>query len=157
MTGYACSQGYETPYHFVSMTVDDLAAEMRAGSSFAFYCGYSNCPWCNVMLNHLNNVADERGVKVGYLDTRANPEWKSNTDVEGYDTLVELLGSAIDEDDGGEKHLLVPHVFFIKDGALVYDHAGTAEGQEEADQALNNSQIAELEEAYRKGFEAIGQ
>ena len=155
MSGYECAAGYEQPYCFVDMTVDDIAREVEAGSTFAFYSGFDTCPWCGVMLNSLNDAAIEAGAKVGYLDTRADPSWSSNLDIDGYDTFVELFGSALDEDDDGKKHLYVPHVFFIKDGKLVYDHAGTVPGQASPSDALSDEQLEELKGIYRQGFDEI--
>ena len=155
MSGYECAAGYDKSYAFVDVTVEQIAQEMAAGKSFAVYAGYADCPWCNVMLNTLNDAAVERGEVVGYLDTRKDPSWQSNLDLEGYDTFVELFGSALDADDSGTPHLYVPHVFYVKDGSLVWDKAGTAPGQVSPSDALTEDQKRQMADGFAEGFDKI--
>ena len=103
----------------------------------------------------LNEQALAAKQPVGYLDTRANPEWKSNVDIDGYDAFAERFASVLDTDDDGAPHLYVPHVFFIKDGQLVYDHSGTVPEQETPDQALTSAQQEELANYFTEGFAAL--
>lgn len=155
MSGYACLEGYEGETAFVDMTVADIAKEMEAGSSFAFYAGFKTCPWCNVAIPILNEEALSRNQLVGYLDTRADPTWTNNTDVTDYDVLMDLVGSAFGQDDDGNPHLYVPQVFFVKGGELVYDHSGTVPDQDSPDDALSDSQVDDLRACYVQGFSAI--
>lgn len=155
LDSYECFSDYEGEYAFVSMTVQDIVAEMDAGSTFAVAAGFSNCPWCNTLFPYLNEVAIQRGATLGYLDTRANPEWQSNIDIDDYDLFAERFGSVLDEDADGIPHLYVPHVFFIKDGQLVDDHAGTVSGQENASDELSAEQQEELRTILNAGFDAL--
>lgn len=144
MSGYSCSEGYEGEYRFVDMTVDDILAEMDAGTSFVLFAGFADCPWCNSLLNPLNDIATEKGLLIGYLDTRRNPAWKNNKDVEGYDKLAERIGAWFDTDDDGSPHLYVPEVFYIKDGEVVTAHQGTVPEQEDPKVELTPEQIQKL-------------
>lgn len=144
MSSYDCAAGYDKEYQFVNMTVREVAAEMEAGSTFMVYAGYNHCPWCNSMLNPLNDIALERGIKVAYIDTRADPSWQSNLDLLDYDLFVELFGEVLGEDENGIPHLYVPHCFFVKDGTLVADHAGTVPSQENSSDPLTEEQLVEF-------------
>lgn len=155
MSGYACMTDYDKDTVFVSMTVDDVLRKMDEGASFTFYMGFPACGWCNVMLTTLNDQALEHNVVVGYVNTRANPEWKNNTEIDDYDKFVERFGSELKVDDAGNPHLYVPHVFFIKDGKLVDNHAGTVEGQTSPDQQLTSDQKQTLADTFDKGFTAV--
>lgn len=155
LESYECFSDYAGDYAFVSMTVQDIVAEMDAGSTFVVAAGFSNCPWCNTLFPYLNEVAIQHGATVGYLDTRANPEWKSNIDIDDYDLFAERFGSVLEADDDGTPHLYVPHVFFIKDGQLVDDHAGTVSGQESASDELSAEQQEELRSILNAGFDAL--
>ncbi len=143
MSNYACAAGYDKEYQFRNMTVAEVAAEMDKGSTFVVYTGFNKCPWCNAMLNMLNDVALSRGIEIAYIDTRANPSWKSNMDIGDYDLLVERFGDAIPEDDDGRKHLYVPHCFFVKNGQLVHDHSGTVPSQAGPNDPLSEEEINE--------------
>lgn len=155
MSKYDCAADYKNDYQFVDMTVAQVAMEMDAGNSFVVYAGFDHCPWCNAMLNYLNDVAIERGIKIGYIDTRKDPSWQSNLDLADYDLFVEKFGSALPDDDEGRKHLYVPHVFFIKKGQLVDDHPGTVPSQSNSSDPLSDEQIAELRAIYNAGIDAI--
>ena len=156
MSGYACAADYEQDYRFADMTVAEVAAEMDAGTTFALFVGFDECPWCNSILNLLNDVASERGITFAYIDTRRDPSWQSNTDLEDYDLFIERFGSVIEPDDSGEPHLFVPHTFFVKDGDLVADHAGTVATQEESSDALSSEEQEEFKDIIRGYLSQIG-
>ena len=154
MSGYeAFEAGDQTV--FASMTVADIAAEMKAGSTFAVFCGFADCPWCNALVPYLNDVALERGVRVGYLDTRADPAWQSNTDIADYDLFVDLFGSYLSDDDEGAPHLYTPFVIFIRGGEVADIQDGTVPSQEDAHDALSAEQEAELVQALNGKFDQL--
>jgi len=152
MSGYSCAADYKGEYRFVGMTMAEVDAKMSEGATFALFCGFDDCPWCNVMLNPLNDVATERETHIGYIDLRKNPAWETNLDLEDYDLLVERFGDALGLDDQNRKHLYAPHVFFVKDGKMVADHDGTVPSQADPAEKLTDEQLAELKAIYNDCF-----
>lgn len=144
MSSYDCARDYTATYQFVDMTVADIIAEMDAGSTFIVYAGYNHCPWCNSILNHLNDLAIDRDFKIGYLNTRAKAEWQSNLDITDYDVFAQRFASVLPDDDEGRKHLYVPHIFFIQKGQVVADHPGTVPSQEDSNTPLTEAQVEEF-------------
>lgn len=155
LSSYACAEGYDKDYRFVDMTVAEVVAEMKAGASFVLFCGYDNCPWCNVILNPLNDILTERGIYAAYIDTRKDPSWTSNVDIDDYDLFVEAFGSELKEDDQGIPHLYVPHTFFVKDGMLINSRQGTVEGQEQPDDPLTDEQLADYRDFVNDALNQI--
>ena len=155
MTGYDGLKNYTRELKFVDITMDDVDKAMKAGESFVLYCGYKDCPWCNSIISIINDVAIEYGTDIGYLNTRRDPSWSSNLDMEGYDTFTKYFGDYLELDDDGVKHLYVPHIFFVKDGNVVSEHSGTAKGHENASDPLTQEQKDELTETLREGFSAV--
>lgn len=150
MSGY---EGFTDENHvFYDMTVSDAAGLMDQGKTFAVYFGFAKCPWCIDAVPVLNEEAKAAGMKVGYVDTRKDPSWQSNLDVDDYDLLTEKFGEYLEYDDDGIRHLYTPHVFFIKDGAVVYEHSGTADGHVAYEREMSPEELEELTEAYREGF-----
>ena len=131
------------------MTVKDVIAEMDAGHSFAVYFGFSSCPSCQAARPALIAATIEYDQILGYVDTRADPAWTSNMDIDDYDLFVERFGDYIPLDENGLKHLYVPHVFFIRDGTVIYDVGSVPEGEEKS------LSFAERKAAYAAGFEAL--
>ena len=104
-------------YVFVKSSVKQMAEMMDEGKSFCIYFGFARCPWCRDVMPILNEAAKQSGVDtVYYVDTRENPEWKSNLDIDDYDLLVERAEQFLEEDENGIPHLYTPLVLFIKDG-----------------------------------------
>lgn len=155
MEGYEGLRNYTRELKFRDVTVADIDKAMKANGSFVLYCGYKDCPWCNRMISILNDSAIEYGTQIAYLNTRKDPSWSSNTDIEGYDIFVKYFGDYLDTDSESKKHLYVPHVFFVKDGVVVSEHPGTAPGHEDASDELTNEQKSELKEIFEEGFTAI--
>lgn len=154
MSGY---EGFADENHvFYDMSVREAAEQMEKGKTFVIYFGFAKCPWCIDAVPVLNEEAKKAGMKVAYADTRRDPSWQSNLDLEDYDLLVEILGDYFEYDDNGIKHLYTPHVFFIKDGKVVSEHSGTVEGHVAYEREMTPQELEELREAYRKGFELLG-
>ncbi len=154
MSGYAIEE-LKGDTVFRSMTVKDMEKEMKDKNSFAVYFGFNDCPWCKKVLPTLNEVAKKEGFDVGYVDTRKDPSWSSNLDIDDYDKFVELAGQYLDTDKEGKKHLYVPHVFFIKDGIIVDEHDGVVPGYDSPSDEMTDEQKKELEKVYKECFDKI--
>lgn len=153
MSGY---EGFtDTDHVFVDMSVKDVKEQMDQGKSFAVYFGFAKCPWCIAALPILNEEAKAAGMKVGYVDTRKDPSWQSNLDIDDYDLFTEMFGEYLDYDDDGILHLYTPHVFFIKEGKVVYEHRNTVEGHVAYERQMSEEETSLLHEFYRKGFEML--
>jgi len=153
MSGY---EGFtDTEHVFYDMTVAGMLEYMDAKESFAVYFGFDNCPWCLDAMPVLNEAAKEYEAEVGYIDTRKNPAWQKNVDIDDYDKLVERIGNYFTYDNDGNRHLYTPAVVFIKDGEVVLYHEGTVESHNARERSMTDEEIEELKEIYREGFEAI--
>lgn len=145
--------GYEdftdTEHVFYDMTVKEMIDKIDNKDTFVVYFGFSECPYCNVAVPLLNDVAKDYDSIVYYIDTRSNEEWESNMDIDDYDLVVEYLGEYLDYDDDGKKHLYTPHVFFFKDGEVVKEHEGTIDGKTDE---MSTQDVEELKEIYTEGF-----
>ena len=153
MSGY---EGFTDKDHvFFDMTAEDLKKTMDSESSFVVYFGFAQCPWCTKAVPILNETAKEYKSTVGYVNTRKDSSWKTNTDLKDYDLVVEYLGEYLEEDSDGIKHLYTPHVFFVRSGKVVFEHSGTLEGPSDPEKTLTESEKQELKDIYRQGFELM--
>ena len=154
MSGYGVDEIKDSNV-FRSMTVKDMAKEMDNKNTFAIYFGFNNCPWCKRILPVLNDMAKKEGMEIGYMDTRKDPSWSSNLDIDDYDKFVEIAGSYLDTDSDGKKHLYVPHTFFIKNGEVVYSHEGVADNLEDPKGELSEDMKESIRNAVREGFDKM--
>lgn len=155
MSGYA-SYDENTEYNFVSSNVAEVLSKMNHGDTFTAYFGFSDCPWCVCEMPLLNEAAADNGQEVLYVDTRANPEWKSNSDIDGFQDLVNSsIGQLLEIDEDGSRRLYVPLVLFVKDGTITAYHQGTLEGHNAHENpVLTEEQSAKLLEILNAGFAA---
>lgn len=156
MSGYACAENYMQDYVFRDISVAEVASEMDAGTSFVLYCGFNTCPWCNSILNYLNDVALDRNISVAYIDTRKDPAWQNNLDLLDYDLFAEKFASELSEDENGIPHLYVPHIFFVRNGQLVSSHSGTVPTHEIASDPLTEEEVAQFKQTLTESLESIG-
>lgn len=122
---------------FYDITVKEVQSKIQNKETLTVYFGFAKCPSCNEAMPVLNEVAKENNAEVAYINTRKDASWQSNMDMKDYDVVLELFGQYLQYDDDGKKHLYTPHVFFIKDGDVVYEVEGVNE---------------QLKENYEKGF-----
>ena len=159
MSGYGGLSDYSGPLPFVDVTVQDIHKLMEDGETFVIFISFERCPWCNAVIKYFSEVAAEYAdsvAKVAYLNTRRNPEWKSNLEIDDYDLFVRDFDEYLDYDSEGIKHLYVPHVFFIKDGRVVYEHQGAlASMGSDPETVLTDAMKEELRDLYREGFKLL--
>lgn len=153
MENYKDMEGVESV--FVDVTVKDVQELMKNKETFALFASFESCPWCNLLVSHLNRVAKERGETIAYLDTRKDPSWASNIDIDDYDIFIELFGEYLEPDEAGIPHLYVPMLYFIKDGQAVSARNGVHPEIESADQVLSNELIKKLEADLGSYFDQI--
>lgn len=95
--------------------INDILDILKEGTGVVFL-GFPECPWCQAYVPILNEVAREHNYKKIYyyniMEDRKNK-------TEEYNTIVEILNNYLSTNDSGEKHIYVPNVTFVKDGAVV--------------------------------------
>lgn len=106
-------------YVFAKSNIKDMYERLNRKETFVIYFGFARCPWCRDLMPVLNEASKlANHGKVYYANTRENPEWKSNIDMDDYDLLVEIAFDYLEYDEKGIKHLDAPTVYFIKDGTI---------------------------------------
>ena len=141
---------------------------LREGTGVVYF-GFPECPWCRNMIVPLLEVMQEEGEKVYYynaysirddkdLDENGNiVTYKEGT--ENYYKILELLGDKADVyeglNDDSIKRLYFPTVVFVKHGKVVDKHVSTVDSQKTPFKKLNNKQIKELKDIYRKNIKKM--
>lgn len=126
------------------VTTKDVLSAINDGHAFVALFGYSKCPDCQKTVPTLMESAEEHGETIKYVNTRSNPEWDSNTDIDDYDELCDVIGDYLPKDTDGAPHLQVPTVVFVKNGAI-----------ERVVQEGDAKDTDEQRSLYDAGFESI--
>ena len=153
MSGYSALTGEDTVFR--DMSIQDLVWEMDAGSTFVVVFSHGGGGQLNAVLPVLNELGTEETIPIGYVNTRKKPEWHSNTAMEDYDLLVQVLGEYFPLDELDRPHLYVPHVFFIRKGEVVFEYAGAVPDYDGSSDPLTDKQAGLLMGIYREGFDLL--
>ncbi len=150
---YATYDPNET-YVFIRSDVKEMYERMHNNESFAIYFGFHRCPWCRDLMPVLNDASKEAGIEtVYYVNTRENPEWKSNIDIDDYDLLVEMAFDYLPYDEKGIKHLDAPTVYFVKGGKI--ETAVFSPSYDAKKRSISKWQKKQLKKKLLKAFEII--
>ena len=135
---------YDGESRLVETDVAEVVRLINDKETFAVLFSFADCPYCNVVMPYVNRAAEAAGQFVGYVDTRSNPEWQNNMDIDNYDLVVKYFGEYLEKDEDGKEHLYTPDMYFIKNGEVVARHDGVVKGADDPDKPLTSSQEEEL-------------
>lgn len=133
----------------------DVINEYDNGSSFVVTFGYSGCGSCQRAYPVLEKLATEYGTPIAYVNTRKNPEWASNFDIDHFDELEARFGEHFVTNTEGRQQMMVPFVMFIKDGTVVQSFIDLPDNYVYSTGLMTEEQEKELSDTYREGFEKM--
>jgi len=104
---------------YINYTVKQLDKDINDKKSRIVYFGFTDCPYCNDLLPILTDINSHFKQEIYYIDTRKNPDWKSNLDIDDYDLLLTHIGKYLNKDEDNKLHLYVPTIIFINEGKII--------------------------------------
>ena len=118
MSAYATYDA-DTDYVFVESSIREMYERTRRKESFVIFFGFAGCPWCRDFMPVMNEAARKSGCDtVFYANSRENPAWKSNLDMDDYDLLVQMAYNYLPLDENNIRHLDAPTAYFVKNGKI---------------------------------------
>ena len=113
--------------NIVYLTYEDLLDFTSSGTGLLYF-GRPACPWCRLLVPHMLEYAKEADVNIYYydieLDRNENNEKYQNilTIFRGYLPTDTVTQNEADPDfDPGKKRVVLPQLFFLKNGAITSD------------------------------------
>ena len=155
LSAYEGMDDYDGEVMLVETTVAEAEEYIKDNKTFVLFMSFADCPYCNRLIPYLNEIAAERGIKVAYVDTRSNPEWMNNMDIDDYDVFAERFKKYLSKDDDGKPHLYTPDTYFIKKGRIVARHDGVTPGADDPSVPLTASQEEQLRKDLNAEFDAL--
>lgn len=144
MSSYKGLGDYDKELRFADTTVAEIDQLMKDKESFIFIAAYEDCDYCSAIIPYLNDALTEADTYAGYLDTRKDPEWMNNADIDDYELFVERFGRYLEEDENGNRHLYTPDLYVIKNGKVKAHHQGVVDGFDDPESPLTSAQEDEL-------------
>lgn len=156
MTGYQWL--YDTDPPFVETTFQESIRMFTEKGSGILYYGRTNCPWCQRAVPVLDEVAQETGVTIYYIDaqqplaTAADGSVDAAKSQEVYQELLSYISPILEKDEDGEPAFQIPEVIGVKNGEIVGHHLSLVDSfsLDSEDAQMNDEQVAELKDIYRR-------
>ena len=76
-------------------------------------------------------------------------------EIDGYDTFLVMFGNYLRLDENEKRHLYVPHMFFIKNGKVVYNFQGVSELLENEDSTVTDEIAEDIKLRIKEGFDEL--
>ncbi len=156
MTGYQWL--YDTDPPFVETTFQESIRMFTEKGSGILYYGRTNCPWCQRAVPVLDEVAQETGVTIYYIDasqplaTAADGSVDATKSQEVYQELLGYISPILEKDEDGKPAFQIPEVIGVKNGEIVGHHLSLVDSfsLDSEDAQMNDEQVAELKGIYRR-------
>lgn len=155
LSAYEGMDDYDGEVMMVETTVAEVEEYIKDNKTFVLFMSFADCPYCNRLIPYLNEIAAERGIKIAYVDTRSNPEWMNNMDIDDYDVFAERFKKYLSKDADGKPHLYTPDTYFIKKGRIVARHDGVTPGADDPSVPLTASQEEQLRKDLNAEFDEL--
>ncbi len=139
---------------FVYRDVDQIIKIMKNGTGVV-YLGYPECPWCQVYVKYLNEVAKDVGMdQIYYCNTKKVKE----SNMEKYQELITLLDGHLQYNNEGEQWIYVPNVSFHVKGKILgndYESSKDTLGFKDPNKYWTEERIKALKERLTPWMEEV--
>lgn len=144
---------------FKYLTYEETMDFLENGTGILFF-SRPGCPYCRATLDATIKFAEENNIKrINYY----NPETIREENKEPYKALLNKLNEYLEIDtvtqketdadfDDTLKRLVVPHMFFINNGEVVFEYQ---ENRADWSKKLTKEQSKEIIDIYTEGYEKL--
>ena len=133
------------------------AADILANGRGIVFKGFKECPWCQLYVVFLHDVAREMGVsRIYYLNIKED----RRTNSESYQRILSLLSGRLQYDDEGRPRVYVPDVSIVSRGRIILrDFVPLEEAVDYSspEEYWNKKRVNALKERLRAGIEILNQ
>jgi hypothetical protein len=141
---------------FVFRNAEETADILANGRGIVFI-GFKECPWCQLYVVFLHDVAREMGIeRVYYLDIREDRQ--NNT--ESYQRIVGILSNRLQYDDEGRPRVYVPDLSIVNNGRIILRDFETSKetlGYSSPEEYWNEERVDAFKEKLRGGIMTLKQ
>jgi len=141
---------------FVFRNASEIAGILANGRGIVFK-GFKECPWCQLYVVFLHDVAREMGIdRIYYLDIRED----RRTNSESYQRILSILSGRLQYDDEGRPRVFVPDVSIVSRGRIILrDFVPLEEAAEYStpEEYWNEKRVSALKERLRAGIHILNQ
>lgn len=134
-------------YNINYKVLNDLVEQKK---TFVVFMGFDSCPWCKQAMPVFNEANNKYRTNALYLNTK-----EEKMTEEEYKIYETTFGDYFNATKEGVKGMLVPKVFFIKDGEIVYVHEYTVKGHNASQREMTNEEKEKVFKSYEEGFKMI--
>lgn len=104
-------------HNYVGVQMNQIIKMINEGGTALVFLGYPGCFACNLTVPVLDQAAEDKGVEILYVKGDNIP----NEDFYGF---IDLVEDHLQEGQDGEKTVMTPFIFALKDGKIVSEQTG---------------------------------
>lgn len=142
MSGYEGMSDYN--HHFLEVTTEEMLTTINSDGSGIFYLGSTTCSMCQYGVRLMERAASEEDVTIYYVDVYSEEDGFGDSQKYVMETLDPIL-----MEYEGEKAIMTPHVFVVKDGEFVASLVGL-DNSYDGTEATEDNQVAIYSEMFAK-------
>ena len=146
MSGYGLDS---ENFHYLNLNA--MFGLMDEGKTFIVVLSHVGCPWCEGLLPVMDEIIDQKGLQVYYLDSLSE---EIASDTEGLDKLLDMAKEYVTYEDD-KPVLWVPSVFYVQQGKIIAVHEGTVNTHPAKEREMTEKEIARLEYQLSREFDAL--
>lgn len=134
-----------TDNNFKYVSYDKMMDILENKTGIIFFAN-GDCEWCLATAELLNASLDYKDVKdnIYYY----NPKAIKDDSNEKYKKLLKVLNDYLAEDDKGNKELLLPDIYFVRDGKIIGHNNDLATIKTDPNEYLSNKRIKQIKERF---------
>ena len=153
----ACIVGEEKESGFQDMTVDESIAFFENEQTGIIYFGFPGCPWCDEVVDILEEVSQETQIPIHYVRTRKGKEenFEHTYSQSQKEEWMRYISSYMSDNEEGIPTLYVPLVVCVENGIAISAHVGTVEDHDAHERLMSEQEIKEVRNIYKKMFNKL--
>ena len=146
MSGYGIEDG-----NFYDISISETLSFFDTDTTTIIYLGRDNCDWCLELIPVLDEIINEKEMKVYYLDILAQGE----DELARLSELAERCRDYVEIDEEGDPVLRAPSILYIREGKLIMFHEGTVNTHDARERRMTEKELERLRFNLRREFDSL--
>lgn len=141
--------------NFYDLSFNELKDLFEKNSTFILYVGFPYCPWCEELIPELVEVNKKYNYNIFVWDISIE---QAKSDKKYEDKLEELkkyIGDYYNIKNNDIQKIVVPKVFFIKNGMIQYVHEYTTPDHNAKERKMTEEEKEKVRNSLDEGFKRI--
>ena len=139
---------------FYNLSFNELKNLFEKNSTFILYVGFPYCPWCEELIPELVEVNNKYSYNIFIWDISIEQAKSDKKYEDKIEELKKYIGDYYNLKNNIQK-IVVPKVFFIKNGMIQYVHEYTTPDHNAKERKMTEEEKVKVRNSLDEGFQRI--